>query len=163
MLPIAIAAFAAGSALQAFSSYRQAQIENIKADYSAAAARYNAGLALMEGDYALDAARKEEKRTREQVDQFIGAQRARMGSSGFSVESASYEDIIDSTAVMGELDALAIRHEGKLAKWRAGEEAKMLEYQADIYETTKVSPGMALTTSLLTSGAQAGATFGGKG
>jgi len=158
--PYLLAAFGASSLLSAFSAYQQAEIQNRLAAYSASAARLNADLARRDGDFAFKAALKDEKKHRDQLQQFIGSQRARMGASGFSVESASFEDTIDTSAVLGELDALAIRYEGELAQWRAQQEARLLEFQADVAETTKTSPFLAAGTSLLGSGARGISFFG---
>lgn len=160
MIELAIAAFASGGLAKGYAAFQQARIQNLQLQYQQDIAERNAEMALFEEDYIKEMAAVNEKKQRDKVSQFLGAQRVQMGASGFTVGSATFQDMIDTTVVLGELDALAIRYDGELAAWRKREEAKRFRYEAEILETAKIQPELALGLSLLGSGAKGAQIFG---
>jgi len=142
-MPIPIAIAIAAVAYSAYSSYRQSQLTNAQKRAEARIAEANAETAELEGDLALKTALSLESESRRQTKQLIGAQRAAMSASGFAVGEGSFGDIIESAAVIGELDAAAIMFEGEIAQFRKRKEAQSLRAKAKALRKSQTSPGLA--------------------
>ena len=153
-VPIAI------TAISAFSSYRGAQASNAQKRANAAIATANAATARLEGDLALKSSFKIAKESRRQTAQLIGTQRAAMASTGFAVGEGSFGDLLEGSAVLGELDVATILFEGELIKFRKEKEARSLEKQAKALKGSQQDPLLAGFTGGLQGGASAFARFG---
>lgn len=105
------------TALLATATGMQVAGQMSSANSQAAVAEHNASLAEAEGKVAQDQAYSEEAVKRREVRRIQARQRALMATSGLS-GSSSFDDISAETAQQGELDALAIRYGGKLARSR---------------------------------------------
>lgn len=140
-------------AYSAYSSYRQAQITNAQKRAEARIAELNAETAELEGELALKMALSLESESRRQTEQLIGMQRAAMSVTGFAVGEGSFANIIESTAVIGELDAAAIMFEGEIAQFRKRKEARSLRFRAKALRKSQVAPGLAGFESALSMGA----------
>lgn len=122
-----------GVALSALGLYQGAQVARAQQKYQAKIAKVNQKSAEMEASYARDIAHKKSGEAKMKARRFSAKQRAAQASAGFVVGEGTFGDILEDTAVIGELDALAIRHEGELAAWRAGERAKAASAQSALY------------------------------
>lgn len=142
-MPVPVALAAAYIGYSAFSSYRQAQITNAQRREQARIAEMNAETALLEGDLALKAARRLEHDSRRQTAQLIGTQRAQMTTTGFAAGEGSFGDILEGSAVLGEIDAMVIQYEGELVKFRKQREAQSLRAQARALRAGQQDPGLA--------------------
>lgn len=138
-LPVLIAY----AAYSAYSSYQQARLTNKQKELSAKAAELNAETAELEGNLALKVAILSQSQSRRQTDQLIGLQRATMASTGFAVDTGSFADVLESSIVMGELDAATILFEGELTKFRKFKEAEALRKEAAAIRRSKTNPGLA--------------------
>ena len=136
-IPIAIAAFSA------FSSFQQTTITNKQKRAQARVAEMNADLAELEGDLALKNAFLAEAESRRQTKQLIGQQRATMSATGFAVGEGSFADILEVSAVFGEMDVAAIIFEGETIKFRKRLEAKSLRAEAKAIRESRADPGLA--------------------
>jgi hypothetical protein len=136
-IPIAVAAFSA------FSSFEQTKIANKQKRAQARVARMNADLAELEGDLALKTAFLAEAESRRRTKQLIGQQRATMAATGFAVGEGSFADIVEMSAVLGEVEAAAIIFEGQTVKFRKQLEARSLRAQAKSIEESRADPGLA--------------------
>ena len=152
-MPIPIAVGIGVAAFSAYSSYRQAQITNAQKRAQARIAEANAETAELEGELALKAALSLESESRRQTKQLIGTQRAAMSATGFAVGEGSFADIIEVSAVIGELDAAAIMFEGEITQFRKRKEAQSLRAEARNLRRSQVDPGLAGITSGITTGA----------
>lgn len=150
MNPYAAGAIAAYSA---YSSYRQAQISNAQKEAQANLAEVNAHTAELEGDLALKFAVKLEKDSRRQTEQLIGTQRSAMSASGFAVGEGSFANIIDVSAVLGDIDASVILYEGELEQFRKRKEAESLRAQAAAARKSKSDPFLSAVSGGLSAGA----------
>lgn len=101
---------AAGTALQAYGAYKEG------AD-TKAVDRYNAQVSDVEGQAAMQEALAQEQIKRGQNRAVMARQRVIMGSSG--ITGGTFEDVAAQSAQAGELDAMAIRMGGTLARSRA--------------------------------------------
>lgn len=140
-------------AYSAFSGYRQAQIGNAQKRAQAKIAEINAETAELEGDLALKAAFGIEHESRQQTKQLIGTQRAAMSGTGFAVGEGSFGDILETSAVLGEMDAMVIRFEGDITKFRKQKEARTLRSQARALKASQQDPILAGLGSALGSAA----------
>lgn len=142
-MPIPIAVVAVAAAYSAFSAYTKSQISNAQKREQARIAEANARTAELEGDLALKAAIGLESDSRRQTAQLIGLQRAAMSASGFAVGVGSFGDLIETSAVLGEMDAAVILFEGELEQFRKRREAESLRVQAANLRRGQSSPGLA--------------------
>jgi len=122
-----------GVVLSAYSAYTGAVIAQEQAEFQKDVAKANAKTAEDEAIYAREQADKQEGEHRKKVAGFLSTQRAKQASSGLVVGEGSFGDILDDTAALGEVDAMAIRHEGDLAGWRARQKAANLTAQSQLY------------------------------
>lgn len=139
MAAIPVAMAAAGPILQQAGNYMQAGAE---ADAMRVQAR---GL---EGDAAINdiqtAAR--EGLQRQRAGQVLGEQRASIAQSGFG-GGGTMGDIVRQSVAGSELDALAIRYEGRVRSDEMRGQAEQLRAGA---KATKRAAGLGLATSILT-------------
>lgn len=107
--------------------------------FQARVAKANQKAAEMEADFATDLAHRKEGEHRQKVRRLRASQRAAQASSGFLVGEGTFGDILEDTALVGEFDALAIRHEGALAAHRARERAKAQGAQSQLFTSASRS------------------------
>lgn len=137
-LPVAMTIAAAVT--QAAGAYGQGKA-------AADASRTNADIARMEGLEKQKEFARQETLSREKSARLMSEQRARYGASGTTFEGSPLEVMADQ-AFQSEMDALAIRHQGKLERWKANTTAENLDWQAGNYETAgKIAAGSTLLTS----------------
>lgn len=154
-----LAMSAIGAVMTAYGSYQQQKSANAQAEYQAKLSERNAQVADMEAKYARDTAAEKEKTHRQKVRQFVGRQRAAQSSSGVAVDQGSNLDVTLDTVEGGELDAMAIHHEGEINAWRAGINAGNHRAQAGLYRSGKSSPFMAAAPSMLQGLASVGSGY----
>ena len=142
-MPVPLAIGAAIVVWGAYSGYRQAQLGNAQKRQQAAIAEMNADTAELEGDLALKSGFRLEHESRRQTAQLIGVQRGAMASSGFAVGEGSFGDILEGTAVLGEVDAMVIQYESELIKFRKQREAAGFREQAEGLRESQQDPFLA--------------------
>lgn len=147
----------AGLVLSAFGAYSAVQAQNIQAKTQAKVAKRNAVVAEQDAAFAREAAAKREDAHRLKVARFRSSQKVKMAFSGFVVGAGSFGDVLEDTAMMGELDALAIRQEGEIEAWRSNVRAANFSTQGSVYDAAYTSPYLASGGSLLTGLDKAGA------
>lgn len=149
----------AGTAVSAYGQMQQAKAANAQADYQAKVANNNARTAEMEAQYAEQQGQKNAEAQRRRTAIAIGAQRARMGASGAAVDTGSFLDLTLDTAHQGELDALALRNDGKMEAWRARSQGANYTAQSGLYSMSKTNPYLAATGTLLEGAGKAGSGY----
>ena len=131
---------AAGLVLQAFSSIKQAESQN-------KIAKYNAAVSEQEGVAAEKKAAFDESLHRERVRRAMSTQRAGIGASGVQTSGSALLGLEES-AKQAELDALAIRHGGEVAKGRAGSTAAITRAQGKaLQQAGTIRAGTSLLTA----------------
>jgi len=148
-----------GLALSAGSMYMQTQQANAVARNKAKVADNNAKMAEMEGQYAKRQAHETEMQHRRKVAAILSEQRAAMGASGLEIGAGTFGDILDETLTMGEIDALAIRHEGDMAAWRAQINADNARAAGAAYAASQSSPFLASAGTLVTGAGNIGLNY----
>lgn len=143
---IALGAGAFGAVTSIQSGQQQASLMKANAqaaEYNAQVARNNAVAARQWGDY--EANRQAEKTRR------MGAtQEAMLAANGFVGGTGTPLEILADTAVQGELDRLAIKHQARVKEMGFEAEAVGAQYQAQI---ARYGAGIAKTTSYMNAGA----------
>lgn len=97
---------------------------------------WNAKVADLQAEDAIQRGAEEESRYRAGVRQLIGSQRAGYAGSNIVVGFGSALDVQEDTAVQGELDALTIRTDAAREAWGFRIEAQDLRQQAGIARRT---------------------------
>jgi type II secretory pathway component PulJ len=151
---MAAPALIALGAIQGFAAFQQTATQNKQLRYRALIARRNAKIARTEGKIARDISRLVSADSRRQTDQLLGFQRSKMAASGFVVGEGSFGDILDTTAVLGEIDALTILYEGELEQFRREQEARALEAESRALKGAQTDPFL---SGVLAFGSSAGA------
>lgn len=152
-MPLPLAVGIGVSAYSAYSSYRQTQISNSQKRAQARVASLNAETAELEGDLAIKAALRLESESRRQTEQLIGTQRAAMSATGFAVGEGSFASVIETSIVLGEMDAAVILYEGELEHFRRDKEAQSLRAQAKALKESQQDPLLAGITGGISSAA----------
>jgi hypothetical protein len=124
----------AGSAAQT-----AAQREKEAADLNAKVYDWNAAMAEIMADDAINRGRFTETRFRQDVEKFIGTQRATQAASGIDVNFGSAVDVQADTAYLGELDALMIRNNAAREALGLRVEAVDLRARAHIMRKTGIA------------------------
>jgi len=126
------------TALQAYSAYSKANIEKSVAQNNMQYVEWQAKSIIQHGAEA-------EQRQRMKTASLKGSQRAAMAAAGLSLTEGSPLEILTSTDVMGEQDALRIRQNAKQEAWAT--RAQGAGYAAKAAST---NPTSAAAMSLLT-------------
>lgn len=122
---VGMGAAAAGGITSAVGSYVQGQQQ-------ADAAKMNADIARREGQIAIEEARRQEQVDREKSARLMSRQRNLYGSSGAMMTGSPLEVMADQ-AYQAEMDALNIRYQGALRKWKSDSEAENYDWMAGNY------------------------------
>jgi len=165
---LGVAIGAGGLAMQTIGAKQRVDAENQSAEFSARMNEYNASisqknvqLAQARAQDAEARGRVAEKQHRQRVSQLKGTQRAGFAASGVLVDSGSTQDVLEDTAVFGELDALTIRHNAateafgeRMQAANFQDQSQQLNMQADMTRRQKRNPWLSAGTTLLTGGSQ---------
>jgi hypothetical protein len=140
---------AGGTAMSATSQFFQGQ-------YNKKIANYNADVARIQAQDALDRGTDQEQRFRVGVRRMIGAQRVGYASQGVDVNRGSAVDIQADAQRLGELDALEIRSNAAREAW--GYKVQATNYQNQ-GRMAAMSGTMGAISSLAVGGAQSYAMY----
>lgn len=130
---ILIGLVAAGTATQVVGAWKSGtaakkagEAQRRVAESQAELLDYNASVADLQAQDAIDRGRLDENRYRSQIRGLIGSQRAGYAAQGVSVAEGSPADVQADTAFLGELDALTLRQNAMREAWG---------YQVQAYDT----------------------------
>lgn len=137
-----IAFAAAGTGVAAVSSSRQATSAN-------EAAKYNADLLEVQAQDAESRGQTESLQHRQRVSQLVGKQRSVLAASGVEVGEGSAAAIVSETQVLGNLDAMQIKHNAK-------QEARDLRAGAALQRSRVINPNLGAAGSILSGGSRLG-------
>lgn len=175
-IPYVIAAASmAGTAMSAYSSYRQGQAQQRQAEFQANMARRNAQIAEQNAELAEDEGRRAKQtgyenavRKRQEAARIIGSQRAAFGASGAQVDQGAALDLSLDTAEKGELDAFQLMQQGldtdynkRIEAWNFREQATGQQLQGRLYgmQTQGYSPLLSAGGTLLRGVGEAGGNY----
>lgn len=119
--------------LQLIGGAKSASAKKKAGKYNANIARTNAGIQRRLAKDAVKRGDKDEAFHRMDVAQLKSDQKARMLAGGMT-HTGSNSRILDDTAIMGELDALTIRHNAGTEAWGHEVNAQGLDMQAELAE-----------------------------
>lgn len=149
----------ASAAISAYSAYKQQSAANDAADYNAGVERRKAEVSDALAASALKKGRFKELRFRNEVDRFKGKQRTSYGAAGVVVDSGSSLDTVIDTTVLGNQDAMTIRHNTAMDVWGYKQEGINYRQSANMIEGQKQDPLKAGGMALLGSGMQLAAQY----
>ena len=140
-------AMAAGAVLGAASSYGNAKAKK-------GALRQQAQVDEWQAEQALNAGADQEQSSRLQTAQVFGKQRANMAANGVDLGEGSATDVLASTKLIGEHDALTIKDNASRTAWGYRTNAAVATAQAD-----NIDPWASATGSLLGSAGSVSASW----
>lgn len=148
-----VTAFGAG--VSAVSAYNKSKGEKYAYEYQAQMARNNAQLAEWQAQDAVTRGASAEGNQRLKVASFKSSQRASMAARGIALDEGSPLDILVTTDVMGEADALTVRDNASREAWALREQGKGYTANAGLLQMrgNSESPLMAAGSTLLTGAA----------
>jgi len=154
------ASLAAG-ALSAKGAYDSASAQKDALGYQASVADKNAWLAGEQATQAGVVGAAAEQTQRLKTAALVGNQRAQMAANGIDMGSGSANDVLSSSAYMGERDALTIRDNASRQQW-----AHRVQQQNELSAAAQyrkgagnINPNTAALTSLLGSSGQVASTW----
>lgn len=108
--PAGMGLMAAGTTFSAVSSYYQGK-------WAKQLAEYNAKVARMQGQIALERGVEAEKRQRMVGSQVMGTQRAAYAGQNVLLDDGTAMEAAGQSAYFGEIDALTVRNNAALEAW----------------------------------------------
>lgn len=149
---------AASVGMSAFSATYGAASAKSQGKYNSKVMYYNAQISQQKSAMAIAQGREEELKFRWGVNTFKGKQRASFAGAGVNVNKGSALELQLQSTYMGELDALTIRNNAKLAAWGYEIEAWNSIVKADMI---KREASAKATQSILKGISSIGGSFGG--
>ena len=108
---ITVATTVAGGALGVVSGIQQSKAQEAQANYQVQLQRENARIAKKKAQEEAQEGLNKERSQRIKNMQTLGAQKAKLASSGADINFGTSLDLLEDTAMGGELDALNIRYD----------------------------------------------------
>lgn len=128
-----------GGVVNAVGAIQQGKAQAAQATYQAQVARNNAIIAKQNAAYEIEAGKVEEQTQRLKTNLTIGETKAIQGASGLEVGVGSAEDVVASTATIGELDALTIRANAARRTYSYETESTNYTAQGSLYDMEAVA------------------------
>lgn len=136
---LAVGSLVYSTVQQARAQHKQGQAaaeagraQNEAAQSDANRLEFNANVADLQAEDALQRGVDTESRTRQQIRGVLGAQRATLAGNGVDVGFGSAVDVQADAAYLGELDALTVRNNAAREAWGFRQAAADTRMQADI-------------------------------
>jgi hypothetical protein len=161
MSQAALAAQAAGGAMQTVGSYYAAKGQKMQLRLQARMAELNAEMADSQARDVLMQGQRAEQAVRMKGAEVKSAQRVAMGASGVDLASETAVALQTSTDFLSELDANTVKANALRAAW--GQRMQAVNYRGQAImgraQASAISPMMATFSTMLTQGAQFGQTY----
>lgn len=156
---IALASVAAGA--NAAGAYQQAATQKAMAEYQAKVSANNATMAENQARDAKTRGDLEAFSALRKAEQLKGSQKTALAASGLDISSGTPMDLLESTEIMGEVDANTIRSNAAREAWGYTVEAQNYRNSAAMSRATAkaTKPWQSAGLSLLGSAAQSGASY----
>lgn len=147
-----MSASVAGAVTSAGSAYSAAQGQRSALAYQASVARSNAVMAGHQASDTIVQGQAAEGNQRLKTGQLTGNQRAHLAASGVDLGEGNANEVLSTTKLMGERDALQVHDNAMMAAWgyRTQQQNFLDDAQNDERTADSISPWMAAGTSLLT-------------
>lgn len=152
----AMAAMGAGAASNVVGTYFSAKQQKANLEYEASISEANARLAENAAQTELRRGEREMQGSRLKTAALKSSQRASIAANGIDLASGTAQNILNTTDVMGEVDALTIESNAIASAW--GYRTQSSNFRSDAIvrrgAAAGISPGMAAAGSLLTNAGQ---------
>lgn len=142
MAPLAPWIAGASAAVGAVGAIQQGRAASAAANYNASVSERNAQIEEMQ-------AAEDAERSRRATRRRLGAMRAAYGASGVALEGSPM-DVLEDSYAEGELDALTIQYQGRMAAMNSRENARLERMRG---RASKTAGYLKAGTSLLTGAA----------
>lgn len=145
------------ASLEAFSAFQQASAQKNAADYEAQVQANNAKIAAWQRSDALQRGEVEAQQRMRQTADMLGKQRAALAASGVDLNQGSAQDLLASTAFIGQEDVNTITNNAAREAWGYDVQAQNYRNNASFerWKSKMASPGraaaMAGVSSLISS------------
>lgn len=160
--PASLALQASGALMGVISSYYGAKSQKSTLRYQAEIAEINAGLAELSAQNEILAGQREEQKARLRTGGIKAGQRVAMAANGIDMaNSPTAQNILNSTDILGEIDAQTIQANALRSAWGYRTQATNLENEAAMGRATAsgISPGTAALSSMLTGAGQVASSW----
>lgn len=160
--PASLALQASGALMGIVSSYYSAKSQKSSLRYQAEIAEINAGLAELSAQNELLAGQREEQKLRMRTGAIKAGQRVAMAANGIDIaNSPTAQNILNSTDILGEIDAQTIQANAVRSAWGYRTQASNLTSEAAAGRATAsgISPGMSALSSMLTGAGQVASSW----
>lgn len=140
-----------GGIMGAKGTYDQTSAQKSTLATQAAIARRNAEVSQQQANIALENGRVTEQAARLRTSQMAGTQRASLAANGVDLGEGSANDVLTTTAFMGERDALTIRDNATRQAWAYQVQASNNLTEAGLMQSASnnINPGLSTAGSLL--------------
>ncbi|WP_426116307.1 hypothetical protein [Massilia sp. PWRC2] len=144
--------------MTAGGAYQQAQGQRSSLEYQASVSRSNAVLAGRQASDTVTHGQTVEGNQRLKTAQLKGTQRAQMAANGVDLGEGNANDVLATTTMMGERDALQIHDTAMMQAWgyRTQQQGLLDDARRQDSAADSISPWMAAGTSLLTGATKVG-------
>ena len=145
------ALFGMGAGMQAMGAMNQARTQQQVLGYEAAIASNNQSTATYQAQQEQIIGAQQEQVQRLKTASMFSSQRAQMAANGVDLGQGSANEVLTSTEMMGEKDALTIRDNAARREWAYRTQAQNYgsEAAADKSMASNINPMLSTGTSLL--------------
>lgn len=160
--PASLALQASGALMGIVSSYYSAKSQKSALRHQAEIAEINAGLAELAAQNETLAGQREEQKLRLRTGGIKAGQRVAMAANGIDIaNSPTAQNILNSTDILGEIDAQTIQANAVRSAWGYRTQASNLTSEAAMARATAsgISPGMSALSSMLTGAGQVASSW----
>lgn len=156
MAKASIASSVGSAATSAIGAYYSAAADKSRLRFQAKMAEINAAQIEKAAQQALRAGQAEEQGVRVRTAQLKSTQRTAMAANGIALNEGSALQVLTSTDYMGEVDANTVAANAVRAAWGYRVDATSMQNEALMARATAsaINPGMAATSSLISSAGQ---------
>lgn len=149
---IAMGTMAAGVGMSTVGTYNKSKADKAAYEYQADVQRANAQVADWQAQDAVMRGKTAESTHRLKTANLKGSQRAALAARGIALDEGSALDVLTTTDVMGEADALMIRDNAAKEAWALRQQGRGIRANAALldYRADSESPLLSASSTLLT-------------
>lgn len=138
-----------GTLFSGVSGFFGQSAQNMALEYNALMAEHNARLSNLRAEEVEKEGKRQELLHRIKTNQLRGSQKAAAAASGVMVGEGSPADVLQDTAIMGEMDAMTIQYNTAMEAWAQRTQGTMYGIEAQMARSQKVNPLFTAGSNLL--------------
>lgn len=156
-----IAMMGVGAVSSAVGSYYGAQSQKSSLNFAAGIADINAGMAEKSAQAELERGAREFQASRLKTANLKSRQKVAIAANGVDMGSGSAQAILNTTDIMGEIDAKEIEVNATRSAWGYRQQGTQYQNEALIKRSSadSIDPNSALFSGLISGAAQVGASY----